>query len=50
MKKIKRKLIIGIIIIVSIILFAGRLSSELNRMNNNIKKENTIKENIENYN
>ena len=50
MKKLKRKILIVIAIIGLIILFAGRLSDELTRMNNNWHKQNTIQENIENYN
>lgn len=47
MKKLKRKLLIGIVILGLILLFAGRLSDELTRMNNNLHKQNTIQENIE---
>lgn len=50
MKKLKRKILIVISVIGLIILFAGRLSNELTRMNNNLYKQNTIQENIEKYN
>ena len=48
MKKLKRKLLIGIVILGLILLFASRLSDELTRMNNNLHKQNTIQENIKN--
>lgn len=50
MKKLKRKLLIGIVILGLILLFASRLSDELTRMNNNLYEQNKIQENIENYN
>ena len=48
MKKLKRKILIAIAVLGLILLFAGRLSDELTRMNNNLHKQNTIQENIEN--
>ncbi|CAM2079437.1 MAG: hypothetical protein NSGCLCUN01_03657 [uncultured Clostridium sp.] len=48
MKKLKRKILIVIVVIGLILLFAGKLSDELTRMNNNLYKQNTIEENIEN--
>lgn len=50
MKKLKRKLLIGIVILGLILLFAGRLSDELTRMNNNLYEQNQIQENIKNNN
>ena len=50
MKKLKRKTLIVIVAIGLIFLFAGKLSDELTRMNNNLHKQNTIQDNIENYN
>ena len=50
MKKLKRKLLIGIVRLGLILLFASRLSDELTRMNNNLYEQNQIQENIENYN
>lgn len=48
MKKLKRKILIAISVLGLILLFAGRLSDELTRMNNNLHKQNTIQENIKN--
>lgn len=48
MKKLKRKILIAIAVLGLILLFAGRLSDELTRMNNNLHKQNTIQENIKN--
>lgn len=50
MKKLKRKILIAIAALGLILLFAGKLSDELTRMNNNLYKQNTIQENIEKYN
>lgn len=50
MKKLKRKILIAIAVLGLILLFAGKLSDELTRMNNNLYEQNTIQENIENNN
>lgn len=47
MKKLKRKLIVLIIIIVLMLIFATTLTKDLNRMNNNLKQQNSIEKNIE---
>lgn len=47
MKKLKRKLIVLIIIIALILIFASKLTTDLNRMNNNLKQQNSIEKNIE---
>lgn len=46
MKKLKRKLIGLIIIVALMLIFAGRLTKDLNRMNNNLKQQNSIEKNI----
>ena len=47
MRKLKRKLIGLIIIVVLMLIFAGRLTKDLNRMNSNLKQQNSIEKNIE---
>lgn len=47
MKKIKRRLIIGVILVGLLLLFSNVLSKDLNRMNNSLKQENT-QENTDN--
>lgn len=49
MFRLKRKLVIVTIILVLIVLFSGKLSNELNRMNNNLKRQNTINKEIDVY-
>ena len=47
MKKLKRKLIGLIIIVVLMLIFARSLTKDLNRMNNNLKQQNSIEKSIE---